>query len=362
MSRRLIYHVLFYFYLLLNPHSSEADEALKYGDHDPSQREKDSKPGAVTTEIEYRFGNKSYRTMAKDASDAFKQKIINHAQLQVECDDTAEVRGAFDKPLPIGWLYSGFSDATESWKNYFDTNQQEIWVLPNVYCNPARILTAISWMRSGKKGAARENQDMTWRFRAHKPPFYSNEVVNNNNIQGVYCSGWGDGWLFEKHINRKKYIDTLKNDELFTLVNIYCHQNRVIFMHHGYAGHSQFRDFANDKEGNDASDKPFEHITDPSPAADGGIGCSWQGWLLKDSTEDTWEDTGSKLNKRWSYEKYFALDRRDVGDKDKRLMHGRVINPFCSKTDKRKNGVVTRLRAYCFYSSKWKNRNLCSSL
>lgn len=351
---RLIYQVLLCFYLLLIPHSSAAEDALKH-EHDPALREKDSKPGKVTTEIEYRFGNKSYLT-TKDTDSAWQQKIINHAQQRVECDDTAETRGAFDKPLPIGWLYNQFSETTTSWQNFFDTNQQEMWVLPNVYCNPNRILTAISWMRSGKRGALKRNNDMLWRFRANNPPFYSNAAVNNNNAQGVYCHGWGNGWLFEKDKNRKEYIDTAKNDELFTMINIYCHQNNVIYMHHGYAGHSQYRDFADDEEGKDASDHPFKNIPTPSPAANGSIGCSWQGWLLKDSTDGTWEDTGDGEKKRWSYEKYFALDRRDVNDKDKRLMHGRVINPFCS------NGVVTRIRTYCFYPSKWQNRNLCSSL
>ena len=357
---RLIYIALFCFYLLLNHDSSKAEDTLKH-DHEPSHREKNSKPGKVTTEIQYRFGTKSYPT-TKDNPNTWKQEIIKHAQQQVECDDTTEARGVFDKPLPVGWLYSQFSDTTTGWQNYFDTSQQEIWVLPNVHCNKDRTLTAISWMRSGKKGAMKENKDMIWRFRANNPPFYSSEIVNNNNTQGVYCNGWGNGWLFEKNKNRKEYIDTLKSDELFTIINIYCHQNHVIYMHHGYAGHRPFRDFADDKEGKDASDLPFKNIPTPSPATDGSIGCSWQGWLLKDSTNDTWEDTGADGKQRWSFEKYFALDRNDVNKKDKRWMLGRVINPFCSKTNKQKHGVVTRIRTYCFYPPKFQNRNLCSNL
>ena len=202
----------------------------------------------------------------------------------------------------------------------------------------------------------KENKDMIWRFRANNPPFYSSEIVNNNNTQGVYCNGWGNGWLFEKNKNRKEYIHTTKNDVMFTMINIYCQQNRVIYMQHGYAGHSQYRDFADDKEDKDASDHPFKNSPTPSPNADGSIGCSWQGWLLKNSTKSVWNDTKKNDNKRWSYEKYFALDRHDVNHKDKHLMHGRVINPFCS------NGTVTRIRAYCFYPPKWNNRNLCSNL
>ena len=357
---RLIYQVLFCWYLLLNSHSSVADDALKH-EHDPSLRQKNSKPGKVTTEIQYRFGNRSYTAISD--SDIFKQKIIDHAQLHVECDDTGEARGKFDKPLPFGWLYKQFAETTITF-NYFDTDQWEIWVLPNVHCNSDRILTAISWMRSGKKGAANKNKNMHGRYRNSKPSFYSTGVVDNNNRKSVYCE-WS-GWLYDKNTNRKKYIDTLKNKELFTLINIYCHHDRVIFMQHGYAGDDKgYRDFADDKDGEGVSDFPFRSIADPSPAKDGSIGCSWQGWLLKDSSGGTWEDTGGdqvddngkKRNKqRWSYEKYFALDRRDVDDKDKRKMHGRVINPFCSK------GVVTRLRAYCFYSAKWEDRKFCNSL
>ena len=146
---RLIYIALFCFYLLLNHDSSKAEDSLKH-EHEPASREKDNKPGTVSTEIEYRFGLETHTTM-KDTNSTLQQKIINHAQQQVECDDTAETRGVFDKPLPFGWLYNFLSDTTTEWRNYFDTDMSEMWVLPNVYCNSKRILTAISWMRSGKK-------------------------------------------------------------------------------------------------------------------------------------------------------------------------------------------------------------------
>ena len=157
--------------------------------------------------------------------------------------------------------------------------------------------------------------------------------------------------MFEKKKDRKEYIDTLDNNELFTMVNIYCQNNRVIFMQHGYAGDKDHHD--------DADEHPFKNASTPS-SSDGSIGCSWQGWLLKDGTDGEWTDKNG--NKRWNYEKYFALDTRNTTESDKRKIHGRVINPFCSKPDANKNGKVTRLRAYCFYPSVWENRKTCHSL
>lgn len=334
-------------YVLVIAHTGKADESVLNHDYEPAHPQR-SEAVEVKTEIEYRFGTNSH--IYKNATQELKTKIINHSAQQIECNDAGEIRNAFDKPLPVGWLYSknSFNDTTTSWQDNFDTNQSEHWVLPNVYCNADRVMTAISWMRSGKKGAAKKNKDMDPRFRTNQPPFYPKEIVDNNYPHGVYCD-W-EGWLFKKKENRKKYIETLKNDELFTMVNVHCHNKRVTFMQHGYAGDNRHHQ--------DASDKPFDKFSNPS-SGDGSIGCSWQGWLLKDGTDDTYNDGG---NSRWNYEKYFALDERSTGDKDKRLMHGRVINPFCSKPIKNMNGKVSRIRAYCFYSSKWKNRQTCSDL
>ena len=333
-------------YVLVIAHTSKADESSLEHAYEPALP---SKPQhiEVTTENEYRFGTNSH--IYKNVTQELKTKIINHSAQQIECSDAGEIRNIFDKPLPLGWLYKYFSDNNTSWKKYFDTNQQEHWVLPNVYCNISRVLTAISWMRSGTEGAAKGNKNMDKRFSKNQPPFYSKEIVDNDNPHGVYC-GW-EGWLFKKKEDRKKYIDTLKNDELFTMINIHCRNNRVTSMQHGYAGDNRHHP--------DASDKTFENISTPSSAGDGSISCSWQGWLLKDGTEGT-HKVGNK--NRWNYEKYFALDERSTGERDKRLVHGRVINPFCSKPIKNMDGKVSRIRAYCFYASKWEHEHACAEL
>ncbi len=343
MSRPLANRILLCCAVLMTSRG-RADPALEH-DYEPPQRKR-QEVLEVTTETEYRLGTHIYKGVDKN----LEKKIIEHSYQQIECSDAGETSNVFDKPLPIGWLYSSFSEAT-TWMAYFDTNQQEHWVLPNAYCGVNRMLAAISWMRSGRKGAAKENKDMAWRFREHKPPFYANklnEILNNKNTNGVYCSGW-QGWLFEKNMNRKQYIDTIDNDELFTMLNIHCHNHRVTAMQHGYAGDNRHHP--------DASDKPFSNIS-ATASTDGSISCSWQGWLLKDGTDGTYNDKDGKT--RWNYEKYFALDTRGIGDRDKRRVHGRVINPFCSKAGK--DGKVTRIRAYCFYPSNWESKQTCASL
>ena len=345
MSRLINTTLLFYVLFIAN--ASQADPALEH-DYQPAQP-RQQEVLEVKTETEYRFGNNSHNIQSVNKE--FEKKIIDHAYQRIECSDSGETRHVFDKPLPVGWLYSQFSDASTAWRNYFDTSASEHWVLPNVHCNKNRVLTTISWMRSGKQGARQENKKMAGRFRDNTPPFYSSEFNNISGESGVFCQGW-EGWLFEKDMDRNQYIDTLKNAaELFTIVNIYCHDSRVTFMHHGYAGRGD--------QHTEASDKPFKNVSTPS-SAESSVGCSWQGWLLKDGTDGTHRNKDNK--KRWNYEKYFALDQRNTSDNDKRLMHGRVINPFCSKPDADINGKVTRLRAYCFYSSKWKDKNTCSSL
>ena len=345
MSRHLT-NIALSFYMLLIASTSNADPALTYKPAQPGKQE----VSKVTTETEYRFGNSSHIKKFSVEKD-FEQKIIAHSYQRIECSDSGETRNVFDKPLPVGWLYSQFSDTTASWQNYFNTTASEHWVLPNTFCSQNRVLTAISWTRSGEKGAYNNNNNMAQHFRENIPPFYSSEINTLSGENGVFCQGW-EGWFFEKNVDRKKYIDTHGNgDELFTIVNTYCKNNRVTFMQHGYAGHKD--------QHVDANDHPFKNIGTPS-SSDGSVGCSWQGWLLKDGTDGTYTDKDG--NNRWNYEKYFALDKRPTSDGDKRHIHGRVINPFCSKHDKNKNGKVTRVRAYCFYPSDWKSRKTCASL
>ena len=356
--------------LLAYAYDSGAEDALG-NEYTPAQREseqaKENKAGPVTNGVEYRFGNNSfYYPQGAKISDEFKQKIIKHAQQRIECNDITSARGEFDKPLPAAsWLYPKFSDKSTRWRNYFDTNEQEYWVFPNVYCNQARALTAISWARSGKKGAYEENKDMAWRFRAHQPQLPASSILDNQSPSGVYCGGWGNGWLFEKNKSYREFIkvDGSSNVSLLML-NIYCHQNRVIYMQHGRAGEANFSVLSRIPGAQrviravSSRNKPFANVADPQPSADGSIGCSWRGWLLKDGTaEPPWTDKDGK--QRWSYEKYFTLDNKAITDPSKVVVHGRVVNPFCS------HGKVTRLRAYCFYppTHRWKEkRNTCDDM
>lgn len=92
---------------------------------------------------------------------------------------------------------------------------------------------------------------------------------------------------------------------------------------------------------------PFYDDDRGKPFHGWGVYCDWQGWLFNDMTKDTRQDDDGK--RRYSYERYYAIG----DDNDKFWMNGRVVNPFCSKEDKDSPfGMVTRLRAYCFYIPK----------
>lgn len=341
MSRRL---AVLLCCTLLVAGNAIADDALEDGRKPamPFKEGAEEKPPG-TEHIEYIYNN----------SKITAQDVIEKSKKYIECVGYGGgVGAAFDKPLRKGeWLYPSF----DNYRKYFGTSIDERWVFPNAYCNNNRVLTAISWMRSSRNADdVHDFKGMAPRFKDRQPPFYEKSIIDNAQPEGVHCGAWGNGWLFEKDKDYKKFIDTTDDDELFTMLNFYCHDNRVIFMQHGYAGNGNQHD--------EEKTKPFENASTPAPREDGSIGCSWKGWLLSDSTVGTWEDTNNDNNKRWNYEKYFALDKRDIGNKDKRKMYGVVLNPFCSKLKENRSGTVTHIRAYCFYAPDLASRGICSQL
>ena len=154
---------------------------------------------------------------------------------------------------------------------------------------------------------------------------------------GVYCN-W-DGWLYpSSNIDYKYFIDTSEDNELFTLLNVYCHKHSYVReLHSAQASADQAEE--NNK-------KPFKGISPKSLVGDSeypGVRCNWDGWLYGDMSGEQWQD--SKGKDRYGYEKYFSIDRHPIGDNKKKWMRGRVANPFCSK-----HGIVTVVRAFCFFA------------
>ncbi len=311
--------------------------------YQPAQRHEKAAAIKASHDTEYRLGDRSIGFMkgAQINKQSFVERLNQHAQRRIECLDAGETRQAFDKPLPPGgWLYH---PGATNWKQYFDTSRKELWVMPNVYCDKDRVLIAISWMRSGQ--GMHKPQQMAWRFREHRPPDYAHRIDTLTGREGVFCHGW-QGWLFEKNKHHNEYLDTDGGNELFTAINVYCDNERVTYLQAGFAGE---KDAGSQRE--NVLIYPFSAA--PTPASDGvGIGCAWQGWLFKSGTEDTWMDNQNR--KRWTYEKYFAIDHKETSDKDKEWMQGQVINPFCSE------GKVTRLRTYCFYAQTRKGTIPCA--
>ena len=64
------------------------------------------------------------------------------------------------------------------------------------------------------------------------------------------------------------------------------------------------------------------------------------------------------MRRRFSYERYYAIDNKKNSDSKKGWVNGRVMNPFCAKGEDKEHGIVTALRVYCFYSE----HNRCSDL
>ena len=305
-----------------------------------------SKEPKVVDKVEYLFDGKPIE----------EDEVIAKSQLYIECAPDRTPYD-FDKPLPNGWLYPIFYE-DQRWKKYFDTGTEEYWVFPNVHCNEKRRLTAMSWMRSGRHESHKNNGDMHRKFKEHTPPF----ATGNVNDGGVYCQ-W-DGWLYSTgKYDYKKWFDTGEDDETFTLVNVYCRNNRVVFLHKELGGHG-----LNKPLNKDEIDRPFENLEPPDKKNDTLVRCNWKGWLYKAMIlDDTWQDNGKK---RWTYERYFIIKEKGLDDSDKKnnhAIHGRVMNPYCSQAKPSSTiGVITAVRAYCFYpsSGRWhrEKKSMCDDL
>lgn len=294
-----------------------------------------------------------------DDNEVDENKVIGLSQQYIECTPDKTPNYHFDKPLANGWLYPPpFNENSRYWKKYFDTGQNEYWVFPNVHCNEKRRLTAMSWMRSGRHESHKNNGDMHRKFKEHTPPF----ATGNVNDGGVYCQ-W-DGWLYSTgKYDYKKWFDTGEDDETFTLVNVYCRNNRVVFLHKELGGHG-----LNKPLNKDEIDRPFENLEPPDKKNDTLVRCNWKGWLYKAMIlDDTWQDNGKK---RWTYERYFIIKEKGLDDSDKKnnhAIHGRVMNPYCSQAKPSSTiGVITAVRAYCFYpsSGRWhrEKKSMCDDL
>ena len=153
------------------------------------------------------------------------------------------------------------------------------------------------------------------------PPFDPNndrgyrnrKSLEDPHRNGVYCN-W-DGWLYDSNDGHfHHYFKTSNGDALFTFIDVYCH-----------SADKTVRYFAKAVGGNNLSDnseeRPFHQHrdnatvikdTDPLPH----IGCNWTGWLFWDMTKKTWVDDGKR---KFSYERYYAIDDKKNSDSKKGL-------------------------------------------
>ncbi len=291
-----------------------------------------------------------------------RDRIVEFSNSYIECEQRApDPNEVFDFPLPDGWLYKTFADDDNRYRS-FDTGVSEYWVLPNVYCDSKHRLAAVSWMRSHENTSLNDSKGMDGRFRDSRPPFHNDmkldTYLNRKQVRedkgGVFCD-W-HGWLYplgDRHFH--EWFDVAETEsELFTFINVYCHTDNTVRFFAKAVAHKNQR-------GRDGIIKkshliyPFSYDNMHSVQQKVGraeeedyprIECNWQGWLFNDMTKDTWQDDDGK--RRHSYERYYAVG----DDKDKFWMNGRVVNPFCSNDGTREYGIVTELRAYCFYTSK----------
>lgn len=295
------------------------------------QREELKKaPGQITTKVEYFHHHKSQRLPS--------DKVQDISNSYIECvQGQLDSNLIYDFPMPVGWLYPSFGEGGETTKKFFDTEVREHWAFPNFSCNFKNVLTAVSWMRSGKNSGGLKNKAMHSKFRDHKPDFYDGKkYFDHRRSGGVYCN-W-DGWLYpSSSLHYKYFIETDGDNELFTLLNVYCHK------------HSYVREFysaaASADQAMENNKKPFHNIRPKSQIGDSeypSVRCNWDGWLYGDMSGEHWHDGD---NKRYGYEKYFAVERHPIGHNKQIWMRGRVANPFCSKS-----GIVTAVRAFCFFA------------
>ena len=314
-----------------------------------------SKEPKVVDKVEYLFDGKPIE----------EDEVIAKSQLYIECAPDRTPYD-FDKPLPNGWLYPIFYE-DQRWKKYFDTGTEEYWVFPNVYCNKkTRRLTAISWMRSGREGG-QGHRNMHKNFKDHTPSHPN--VDDEDGSKGVYCH-WS-GWLYPLGKESNNFFDT-KDNQAFTIVNVYCRNDRVTYLHRAeHNGMSRFGDGI--KRAVEKEIPPFPKNIDHPKETDKLVRCNWNGWLYKAMLlNDEWDNEEKKI--RWTYERYFIVSNRGRGEEKKKIgdsrasIHGRVMNPYCSKAkpESAYSGVVTAIRAYCFYPSTgdWatEKKSMCDDL
>lgn len=324
--------------VLANAGSAFTAEELKKK-YDAIQRERadkyDQEAGLIKTQVKYLHHHKPTAV-----PESMRQSVSNS---YIECvPGKLNSNAVYDFPLKVGWLYSSFGEDSNTTKKYFDSSASEYWAFPNFSCNFNNVLAAVSWMRSGRKAGYKENKGLHSKFKDHRPPFYAGEkFFAHNRSGGIYCD-W-DGWLYpSSNIDYEYFIDTSRGNELFTLMNVYCHKHSYVRMFYT-AQASRDQQLQNNTH-------PFNGIDPPAKSTDNtypSVLCNWKGWLYGDTSGDKWVD--SKGNNRYGYEKYFAIDTKSIGDNGKDWITGRVANPFCAKNPNSRYGLVTAVRAFCFF-------------
>ena len=290
---------------------------LLYGNSPPPYCTEEDKETTKHIEDVYLFPKKNEATPIIndttkyffDGNEVDEGEVINLSQQYIEClpDFYENNPYDFDKPLPNGWLYPPpFKENSRYWKKYFDTGQNEYWVFPNVHCDEKRRLTAMSWMRSGTHESHNNNGAMHEKFKKNTPPF----PTGNTSDGSIYC-GW-NGWLYPAEDDSyEKWVDT-EDDEAFTLVNVYCRKNKVIYLHEKMGGNIDFAGKL--KQPFKPTDTaPFKSTDTATLEGDNLVRCNWQGWLYKAMLlNDTWEDGNEK--KRWTYERYFIISNNGIAE------------------------------------------------
>lgn len=316
-------------------------------EYNAPQREKntDEEPGKIHISGQWvHQNNYVIYNEAGLSEEALEARLIGVSTSYIECLQEEKINHAqeaiFDFPLQ-GWLYDTYAHQ-EKMRSFFDTGVYEHWVLPNVYCNSNNVLSAVSWMKSHNEMSFMKNKELHARFRGKDitPPLYDEKLLEDKDRKGVYC-GW-NGWLYDSEHGKYTYYFDTSEKEMFTFINVYCRDNRARFFAKSVGG-----DLARKKEigllfpfgerdryASKVADVIAKSPTDAYPS----IGCNWTGWLFSDVTLKEFKDNGKW---RQAYEKYFAVENT--------WMNGRVMNPFCSRSEGMDSGMVTALKVYCFY-------------
>ena len=309
-------------------------------EYNAPQRKKNTEEGPGKIHISGKWIHQNKYVISNEAGlseQDLEERLNGVSSSYIECLQekiSIEEAAIFDFPLQ-GWLYDTFAHSARM-RSFFDTGVSEHWVLPNVYCNSNNVLSAVSWMKSHKEMSFMKNKEMHARFRNSTPPLYDKKLLEDKSREGVYC-GW-QGWLYDSEHGKYQYYFDTAEDESFTFINVYCRDKRARFFAKSVGGNlarKEERGLLFPFGYRDRYAKMAESSTDDDYPS---IGCNWTGWLFSDVTKKEWND-GDK--KRQAYEKYFAVDKTWV--------NGRVLNPFCSRSEGMDSGVMTALKVYCFY-------------